>query len=944
MRRDESQERAARHRGTAFQLQAGPGTGKTRTLVKAVLSLLEDGIHPSSILILTFSNRAAGELTERIAMAAEADSSQIWVGTFHAFGLDLLRRFYDRLELPEEPKLFDRSDAIEVLEESLPTLPLHHYRNLWDPVIVLREMISAISRAKDELTGPDEYRRLSQAMLDAASDDEERVTAEKCLEVAEIYRLYEEALKKHDSVDFGDLVMKPALLLESDPVVRSIVQLRHRHVFVDEYQDVNRASARLVKAIAGDGKHLWVVGDARQSIYRFRGASSTNMAMFSQDYPGATPDSLSVSYRSTTEIVEAIQSIAPNMGASDGMLPLLLESVTGLTSQRPEIRRYEGPDDEAAGIAASIRELESDGIELRNQAVLCRTHQRLNEIASALEARGISVLHLGSLFEREEIRDMLSLLSLAVDWFGDGLARVGAMPRYGLMLQDVYAATGHYRQSRSVSLSELASTPGLSAAGRAGIQRLIGDLDGILNKTPWEFLSTYLLDRTELLRNLAGQESVSSAMQGIALWQFLNFARTTTPAGKGHPIRRVLDRIRQLVLFAEERDLRQVPPVALHIDAVRLMTVHGSKGLEFEAVHIPNLTTGSFPSSYRGQRCPPPAGMIEGSELSVAEQSRQSHEYEEECLFFVAVSRARSRLQLHLPTKTSTGRNRTQSRFLGWIAPILIDEIASPETMPGPERSYSPPHINVEGPERIPLTDRSIQLYDSCPLRFFYTHVLGLAGARKSTAFSRTHDCIYSFVEWLVVARREGQVSLEHAESSFDAIWEERGPTDHGFAPDYRRLASTLIQTLVRSGESIEFRDVEALMLAILERNVVVEPNEVIDRSDGSVTLRKIRTGKKRKDEENRLEYALYLLAGQSTYGTDCTVEVLHLTDGESSLIELTSRKLKNRRDKIENMVVAIGRGQFPAVPDQFSCPRCPHFFYCPSVPSGTLTRNTDQE
>ena len=141
------------HRGTAFQLQAGPGTGKTRTLVKAVLSLLEEGIHPSSILVLTFSNRAAGELTERIAKAAKADCSQIWIGTFHAFGLDLLRRFHDRLGLPEEPKLFDRSDAIEVLEEILPTLPLNHYRNLWDPVIVLREMISAISRAKDELTG-----------------------------------------------------------------------------------------------------------------------------------------------------------------------------------------------------------------------------------------------------------------------------------------------------------------------------------------------------------------------------------------------------------------------------------------------------------------------------------------------------------------------------------------------------------------------------------------------------------------------------------------------------------------------------------------------------------------------------------------------------------------------------------------------------------------------
>lgn len=369
MRRDESQERAANHRARAFQLQAGPGTGKTRTLVKAVVALLNEGVHPSSILILTFSNRAASELTERISKEVQTDASQIWVGTFHAFGLDLLRRFHHRLGLPEEPRLFDRSDAIEVLEEILPTLPLNHYRNLWDPVIVLREMITAISRAKDELTGPDEYRLLSEAMLDTASDEDERVAAEKCLEVSQIYRLYEEALRTHESVDFGDLVMKPAFLLESDEVVRTSVQFRHRHIFVDEYQDVNRASARLVKAIAGDGKRLWVVGDARQSIYRFRGASSTNMAMFSQDYPGAKADSLAVSYRSSLEIVKTIEAIAPNMGASDGMLPLSLESDTGPTQQRPEIRRYDSPEDEEAGIAASIRELESQGIALRDQAV-----------------------------------------------------------------------------------------------------------------------------------------------------------------------------------------------------------------------------------------------------------------------------------------------------------------------------------------------------------------------------------------------------------------------------------------------------------------------------------------------------------------------------------------------------------------------------------------------
>ena len=163
-RDDPSQDRAAAHRGSAFQLQAGPGTGKTRTLVKRVLSLLRDGVDPASILVLTFSNRAAGELSERLVAVVPEQAPRIWIGTFHAFGLDLIRRYHDKLGLPPDPALFDRSDAIEVLEEVLPTLPLVHYRNLWDPALVLRDIVGAISRAKDELVDASQYRALAQAM------------------------------------------------------------------------------------------------------------------------------------------------------------------------------------------------------------------------------------------------------------------------------------------------------------------------------------------------------------------------------------------------------------------------------------------------------------------------------------------------------------------------------------------------------------------------------------------------------------------------------------------------------------------------------------------------------------------------------------------------------------------------------------------------------------
>lgn len=203
---DKSQDRAVAHRDSPYLLQAGPGTGKTRTLIKRIVALIEDGVDPASILVLTFSNRAAGELSERLELAVPEGAAKVWVGTFHAFGLDVVRRFYRELNFPAAPILFDRSDAIEVLEELLPTLPLVHYRNLWDPTLVLRDILDAISRAKDELVTPDRYRALSDAMLSKAqaiNDEDQIKAAEKCLEVADVYDLYEMTLSERGAIDFG---------------------------------------------------------------------------------------------------------------------------------------------------------------------------------------------------------------------------------------------------------------------------------------------------------------------------------------------------------------------------------------------------------------------------------------------------------------------------------------------------------------------------------------------------------------------------------------------------------------------------------------------------------------------------------------------------------------------------------------------------------------------
>ena len=948
-RPDPSQDNAAEHSGSAFQLQAGPGTGKTRTLVKRVLHLLKEGADPASILVLTFSNRAAAELSERLTKAAPQAAPRIWIGTFHAFGLDLVRRYHDLLKLPADPILFDRSDAIEVLEEILPTLALVHYRNLWDPAMILRDMVSSISRAKDELADASAYEALAAGMLDRAraqafptAEAKEAAieAAEKALEVARVYKLYEGALREHQAVDFGDLIMRPALLIEGNEAVRTALRLRHRHVLVDEYQDVNRASARLLRALVGDGSRLWVVGDARQSIYRFRGASSLNMVRFARDYPGATIRQLEINYRSTKEVIATFASMASHMGASHGMLPLSLESDTGSAGIVSELRTLDSLEDEAAAIAASVRELEGNGVRLRDQAVLCRTNARLNDIAAALEARGIPVLHLGSLFERNEIRDLLALLTLAIEPFGDALVRIGAISRYAISLQDIHAALGILRAQSGIAIKKLQSlvtADALSPEGQAGFKRLSDDLAGISSgSTAWEFLATYLLDQTDLLAQLAKTESVQERMQAVAIWQFLNFVRDRGPLGAGAPIQRLLDRVRQLVLLAEERDLRQIPAGALHMDAVRLMTIHGSKGLEFEAVHIPGLTVLSIPSRNQRARCPVPDGMVQiDTDLMPA---TSDHEMEEECLFFVALSRAKRHLRLYKSRTTPDGKKRSPSPYLDWFNSSVMKEVAKPATTPLPADSPKPEPIVIQWPADWSVTDSRLRSFDGCPRRFFYTHVLGLGGARKATAFTQTHNCLYSLIEWLSEARVDGGGDLSEAMVEFERLWTERGPTDHAYATDYRRLANTLVEALVRAGAGRRFRRAEPLAINLANGRVIVHPNEMAEMDDGTVILRMVRTGYKRSDEYDRLEYTLYHLAGRQNFGARVSIEALHLTDNTvEPVTPLTPAKLKARQARSDTILAEIAAGRFPIDPDAVTCPRCPHFFTCDAVAPGSL-------
>lgn len=937
---DPTQIAAAEHRNCAFQLQSGPGTGKTRTLVRRIESLLAEGVDPMFILVLTFSNKAANELSERLAASNPTAAAAMWIGTFHAFGLDLVRRFHEKLGLPPDPRLIDRSEAIELLEDELPRLPLRHYRNLWDPALDLSDMLHAISRAKDEVIDAAGYRTLAQAMAGNAGHDEEAGTrAEKCLEVALLFETYERLMSAGHLIDFGDLVAQPVRLVETDAEVRVALKARHQHVLVDEYQDVNRASVRLLKAIVGDGRNLWVVGDARQSIYRFRGASATNMAQFSMDFPGAQVRQLGVNYRSGQEVIEVFTAFSGTMRASTGALPLQLTADRGALNARPEFRVVRSIEDEISAVAAMIQAQQEAGIPYRRQALLCASNARLSDIAEGLEARGIPVLHLGSLFERPEIKDLLALLSMLTDPYAVGLVRAVTMSAYEMPLQEVMLIIGLLRESKAAALDWRqagAKLPSLASESQTALERVAGLFAGLNPMgNPWTILATWVIDRLGLAKTLHLQRDSQSRMKGLALWQFLNFCRSR-PSGPGIPSMRLLDRIRRLVLLSEDRGLRQLPGVADSINAVRLMTIHASKGLEFDVVHIPGMVTSGLPRNNMAPRCVPPDGLIHGCQgLSGLEAVKAGHDEEEECLFFVALSRARNRLFLYASSVQSDGKARNPSKFI----PAIDHLLARPST-PAQRNGGTQPAtaIRITWEEKPAWTDNQINLFERCPRRFLYTHVLKLGGRRTETAFMKMHNVVSDVFDWLKTVHETTTPSETELSARFEEAWQSKGAADHGYAKDYRRIGRRLVDYLIETRSSGVRFPVAPLSLGWAEGDILVKPDSVARGDRGQVVVGRVKTGKPRSNAFDDIEYTILHLAAVQTYGGQAQVEVTYLTSETTEAMSISAKKLETRRQKVQNIIQSVRSGDFPPKAEARACPRCPSFFICGDLPDGAVT------
>lgn len=939
--KDETQINASRTDVCPTLLEAAPGTGKTRTLIDRICYLLkEKSVAPESILALTFSNKAAEDMRARIAAAVDNETAtRLDITTFHAFGLNLLRKFHNAANLSANAPVIDRIAAIELLEEKLLSLELRHFQNLREPLEHLPAILGTISRAKDEIVSAEDFEKLANAQLEKAATAEEIEKAEKVSETARVYRIYDELLRTKKLLDYGDLIFRAVQLLRENEAIRRSINDELQHVLVDEYQDVNRVSAELLRLISNSGNGVWAVGDARQAIYRWRGAAATrNVRDFGRDFPESQNLHLGKNYRSRPKIVAAVSTFARELNDAETET-----SFTNWAAHRAEetgeirFAVTENLSEEAAWMAEQMRGLQAKGTAWRGQAVIARTHKILQKVAAELGKHKIPVLYIGNWLESEIVRDMCAWLALLG---GDkyALVRVANFAAYQISFDNVQRVISDAIDNQTPiveAMKTLSDAPICDEKTRDSFGRLLKDFSSApSDSSVWKILTNYLFENSAYLADF---ENNRNASERLSLYQLLQLAQafdaknTAKNTPRETAIKEFLRYVRRSKIFGEEQALQQLPVSIQETDAVRLLTIHAAKGLEFEAVFVPHLGARYYPKSGKGNVCPLPDGVTDLDEK--AENAK-----EEKSLFFVAISRARQVLCLSRSTKYGKQPSNA-SPFLKSLAehlPFAPDSGASwyskdfqPEQDDTIKISFDE---NVQKPE---FFLRDLENYEQCPRRYFYqTHLKKEKSA--GVIYLEFHRALHKTLNFcLEEATAKRPVSLEKLRQVFRENWM---PVSHAYAELY---VTEAFEILRNAHERISANPIGEFKKKIwhfdLPNGRVLFSSDFFSESvneagEKQISFEHWRNGKLRKNESDEVLYQL-LHESAKANGLDVEVNVASLKTGEEISVP---RKLKRGTEipaqekfsSLTNAIEGILRRDFSPRPYD-GCPACLYYFIC---------------
>lgn len=800
---------------------AGAGTGKTAVIARRIAYIIQKKLaKPSEILALTFTDKAAGEMEERVDILVPYGFIDTWISTFHAFGDRILRDNAFDIGLSPDFKVLSKPQQVLFFQQNLFRFYLNYYRPLGNPTKFISAILSFFSRLKDENITPEEFAQFVKQLTTKAKDKESKVEAQKYQELSVTYEKYEKYKDEALVLDFGDQVVKTIELFKKRPKILKTCQNQFKYILVDEYQDTNYAQNELVKMLASAHKNICVVGDDDQSIYKFRGAAIANIMEFKKNYPKAKQVVLTQNYRATQAILDSayrlIRHNDPDRLEVQNNIIKKLKSFKSAPGLPPQEIFANTLSEEADLVASeieklitkkpvksqlsSIRRSQDDpeliegsrvkGYSFRDFAILVRANSQADHFLRALNMRGIPHKFVGSsgLYQQEEISLLISFLT-ALTNFEDSLNL------YSLLVSDIYQMPAEdaikltsyaKRKNRSLYyvLKNLDSIKNddlaISKESQAIVEKMLADIDESIKlsqkqnagKVLYDFLkkSGYLthLDREESIENQIKIQNIAKFFEKVK--EFEQIAQVET--------------VSQFVNYLEAiRSAGDDPPTVEFdpdLDAVNVMTVHSAKGLEFPAVFLVNLVSDRFPTRARGDAIEVPQKLIRETL-----PSGDWHMQEERRLFYVGQTRAKD--LLYFSWSRDIGGKRVKK-----ISPFVLEALDKPKSETQLTRlspiekieKFAPVDQSIKfktaqqtlflDTDVLKLTQGAIDDYLTCAFKYRYVHILRLPIVRHHAIVygSALHAAVAQFFR----AKKAGKtLTLPKLLESFENAWDSEG-------------------------------------------------------------------------------------------------------------------------------------------------------------------------
>lgn len=988
---------AVTHQDGPLLIVAGAGTGKTTVLINRLAHLfLEKKVASDQVLLLTFTEKAAGEMEERADKILPYGYVDLWINTFHSFGERILRESGLEIGLNASFKLLNETEQWMLIRKNLSSFRLEYYRPLGNPTKFISELIRHFSRLKDENISPAEYlayaeqlekggngagealksRKKKSAVRSRASARgmkadaaEEELETGRIRELARAYGIYNQLLLDNNFLDFGDLVIYTLKLFRERPNILRQYRDRFRYVMVDEFQDTNWAQYELVKLLTAPRNNLVVVGDDDQAIYKFRGASLSNILQFKDDYPSAKEVVLNDNYRSRQEILdrayEFIQHNNPNRLEAKLGLDKKLRAGGSFSDSAagPAVQflNFDRQEDEVFFVGQKIREIYAQHqglVQWSDFAVLVRANDTADAFVKELGRQDIPAQFMSwrGLYYKPLILDILAYFRLLDNYHESAaLFRVLSMEAFKVShseMININKLANRRVWSLYEALENIQAVPGISGESVSRIRKLLSLIKEhsalARNTRPTRIFLRFAYD-SGLLQDLDRDRDLEQ-------YSYLNqFYQKMKRLEENEPDLRLKDFLAAINLELEAGESGALKLDFADPDVVKIMTVHGAKGLEFRYVFIVNLVDKKFPTIARGEKISIPAPLVR--ERLAA--SPDAHLEEERRLFYVAATRAKEALYLTGAKDYGGVREKKPSRF---ISELGLEAGEAPAVALSERNQFLRDlhRLNAgelemvrDKAENYPLPEKfsfsQLAAYSTCPLQYKFAFILKIPaeGDKASLVFGRVlHNTLYNFLLPFLSpsASAQGQLFADAGRAEapaaallsesrllglYEEFWQTEGYRDAAQRDEYRAKGLAALKKFWTAFSSAPVPSILFLEKRFSFRLGQETIKGTIDRvdqlPDGQLEVIDYKTGKSKsrlefKDKRQLILYQLFLeeFLGRSVGA----LSFYYLETGEKLTFQATEKDISRLREEVGKEIAAIRSRDFRPTPSQM-CDFC---------------------